>query len=121
METTQITIKSVFQHHLEALGNNDLDELMKDYTALSEVWTPNSEFIGLQAISSFFSYAFTLFPKGNTTLELKKMTTKGNKVYMIWTADSPVVAVPFATDCFEINEGKIVWQSTAYQMTNKLI
>jgi hypothetical protein len=37
METEQITAESVFQHHLEALGNNDLDELMKDYTEHSEL------------------------------------------------------------------------------------
>jgi ketosteroid isomerase-like protein len=119
METKQITAETVFQHHLGALGNNDLDELLKDYTDHSEVWTPEGEIIGLEAISSFYSYAFTLFPKGNTTLELKKITAKGDKVYIIWTADSPVVTVSFATDCFEIKHGKIVWQSTAFQMEQK--
>lgn len=119
METTQITAESVFLHHLDSLGNNDLDDLMKDYTEHSEIWTPDGEIVGLAAISSFFSYAFTLFPKGKTSLELKKMTTKGNKVYIIWTADSPVVTVSFATDCFEIKEGKIVWQSTAFQLKQK--
>lgn len=119
METTQITAESVLLHHLETLGNNDLDGLMKDYTEHSEVWTPDGEIVGLTAISSFYTYAFTLFPKGNTTLELKKMTTKGDKVYIIWTADSPVVTVSFATDCFEIKNGKIVWQSTAFLMNQK--
>lgn len=119
METMEITAETTFQHHLEALGNNDLDELMKDYTEHSELWTPNGEMVGLEAISSFFSYAFTLLPKGNSNFELKKMTTKGNKVYIIWTADSPVVNVPFATDCFEINDGKITWQTTAFQMVQK--
>jgi hypothetical protein len=119
METTQITAESVLLHHLETLANNDLDELMKDYTEQSEIWTPDSEIVGLAAISSFYSYAFTLFPKGNSTLELKKMTTKGNKIYIIWTADTPVVTVSFATDCFEIKDGKIVWQTTAFQMQQK--
>ena len=114
-----LTAESVFQHHLEALGKNDLDELMKDYSEDSEVWTPEGEIVGLDAISSFFSYAFTLFPKDNTTLEVKKMTAKGNKVYIVWTADSPIVSVSFASDCFEINNGKIVWQSTAFQMVQK--
>ena len=119
MEMTQITAESVLQHHVEALSNNNLNELMKDYAEHSEVWTPEGEIVGLNAISSFFSYAFTLFPRGKTTLELKKMTAKGNKVFIIWTADSPVVAVPFATDCFEVEEGKIVWQTTAFQMLQK--
>jgi hypothetical protein len=30
MQTLQSSIETVFQHHLEALGNNDIDELMKD-------------------------------------------------------------------------------------------
>jgi hypothetical protein len=119
MQTTQITAESVFQHHLEALGKNDLNELLKDYTEHSEVWTPDGEIAGLDAISSFFSYAFTLFPKDNTTLEIKKLIAKDNKVYIVWAADSSIVTVPFATDCFEIKEGKILWQSTAFQMSQK--
>ncbi len=90
---------------------------MKDYTEHSEVWTPDGEIVGLDAISAFYSYAFTLFPKGNTSLEIKKMTAKGDKVYVLWTADSPIVTVSFAADCFEIKEGKILWQSTAFQMS----
>ncbi|HEU4860875.1 MAG TPA: nuclear transport factor 2 family protein [Chitinophagaceae bacterium] len=119
MQTLQITSESVFQHHLAALGNNDLNELIKDYTEESEVWTPDGDIVGLKAISSFFSYAFTLFPKDKTTLDIKKMIAKDYKVYIVWTADSPIVNVPFATDSFEIKEGKILWQSTAFQMVQK--
>ncbi len=119
MQTLQITSESVFQHHLAALGNNDLNELLKDYTEESEVWTPDGDIGGLKAISSFFSYAFTLFPKDKTTLDIKKMIAKDYKVYIVWTADSPIVNVPFATDSFEIKEGKILWQSTAFQMVQK--
>ncbi len=119
MQTTQTNPEKVFQHHLEALGKNDMDELMKDYAEQSELWTPDGAIVGLEAISSFYSYAFTLFPKGKTELEIKKMIVKDNKVYVVWTADSPVVNVSFATDSFEIKEDRILWQSTAFQMTQK--
>jgi ketosteroid isomerase-like protein len=119
MQASQITAESVFQHHLEALGKNDLDELMKDYTEESELWTPDDPIVGLKAISTFYSYAFTLFPKDNTRLEIKKMIAKGNKLYIIWIADSPIVNVSFATDSFEIKDGKILWQTTAFQMVQK--
>ena len=33
--------------------------------------------------------------------------------------EGPIVTVPFATDSFEIKEGKILWQSTAFQMVQK--
>ena len=110
---------SVFPHHLEALRNNDLVELMKDYTEDSEVWTPDGEMIGLNAISALFANAFTLFPKGHTTIEVKKTIAKGNKVYVVWTADSPTITVSFAADNFEINEGKILWHSMALQVAQK--
>ena len=119
MQTLEITSETVLQHHLAALGNNDLNELMKDYTEESEVWTPDGAIVGLKAISSFFSYAFTLFPKDKTKLEIKKMIANDYKVYIVWTADSPIVNVPFATDSFEIKNGKILWQSTAFQMVQK--
>jgi len=119
METSQTISEIVLQHHLEALGKNDIVELMKDYSEQSELWTPDGAIVGLQAISSFFSYAFTLFPKDKTKLEIKKMIAKDSKIYIVWTADSPIVNVSFATDCFEIREGKILWQSTAFQITQK--
>ena len=119
MQTTQLNPEKVLQHHLEALAKNDMDELMTDYVEQSELWTPDGAIVGLKAISSFFSYAFTLFPKGKTELEIKKKIANDDKVYIIWTADSPVVNVSFATDSFVIKEGRILWQSTAFQMTQK--
>ncbi len=119
METLQITAKETFQHHLEAFGKNDIDELIKDYTEQSEVWTPEGPIVGLEAISSFFTYAFTLFPKDATRLEIKQMIIKGDKVYIVWNADSPIINVPIGTDSFEIIDGKILWQTTAIQIIQK--
>lgn len=92
--------ESIFQHHLEALGKNDIEELMKDYVEESEIWTPDVAIVGFQAITSFYFYAFTLFPKDKTKLKIKKMIGKDYKVYIVWTADSPIVNVSFATDSF---------------------
>ena len=119
MQTIQISPKNVVQHHLEALGKNDLEELMKDYTEQSELWTPDGPIVGLKAISSFFSYAFTLFPKDKTKFEIKKMIANDDKVYFVWSADSPVVNISFASDSFEVKEEKILWQTTAFQMVQK--
>jgi ketosteroid isomerase-like protein len=119
MKALEMTTKETFRHHLEAFGKNDLDELMKDYTEQSEVWTPEGPIAGLDAIASFFSYAFTLFPKDATRLEIKQMIAKGDKLYVVWDADSPVVSVPIGTDSFEIIDGIIVWQSTAIHIIQK--
>jgi hypothetical protein len=119
MQTSVNAPESILQHHLNALGKNDLEEIMKDYTEQSELWLPDNEIIGLAGISDFYSFAISLFPKDKTKLEIKKLTAKGNKVYIVWTADSPVVQVPFAADCFEIEDGKILWQTTAFQIVQK--
>lgn len=119
MQTLQMTAKETFQHHLEAFGKNDIDELMNDYTEYSEVWTPEGPIAGLDAISSFFTYAFTLFPKDATSLEIKQMIVKGDKLYVVWNADSPIVNVPIGTDSFEIIDGKILWQTTAIHVIQK--
>jgi len=52
-------------------------------------------------------------------LEIKKMIVEGDKVFLVWTADSPVINISFATDCFEIKEGKITWQTIAFQAVEK--
>jgi limonene-1,2-epoxide hydrolase len=119
MQTLQVTAQTTVEHHLEAFRNNDIDEIMKDFTEQSEVWTPEGAIVGLEAISAFFSYAFTLFPKDSTRLDIKQMIVKGNKVYIVWNAESAIINVPIGTDSFEIKDGKILWQSTAIQIIPK--
>lgn len=119
MQQEQAVTETVFQHHLEAFKNNDLDELMKDYTAESEIWSPEGQIVGIEAISAFFSYVFTLLPKDKTRFELKYQVAKEEKLYILWNAESPFISIPFASDCFEIRNGKITWQSTAAQIVPK--
>jgi limonene-1,2-epoxide hydrolase len=113
------TTETTLQHHLEAFGNNDIHEIMKDYSEESEVWTPEGAIVGMEAISSLFSFAFTLFPKDSTRLEITQMIIKGSRVYIVWSADSSVINVPVGTDSFEIKDGKILWQSTAIHIIQK--
>jgi ketosteroid isomerase-like protein len=111
MHISPPTVEGVVRHHLEALGNNDLAELLKDYTEKSEIWTVNGPFVGIAAISGFFSATFTLLPVHSTTFEIKHMIVKGNKCYIVWIAENPLVSIPMGSDSFELKDGKIVWQS----------
>ena len=119
MQKAQAAIEATLNHYLQAFANNDMSELMKDYTEDSEVWTPNGTFTGLEAISSFFQYVFALMPKEGTQLEVKYRMIKDEKAYIVWTADSPAIQVPMGTDSFEIRDDKIIWQSTAAHITHK--
>ncbi len=115
MSTTIYSAENVIQHHLKALASNDLDALMEDYTEQSELWTTEGIITGVDAISAFFSYAFTLLPKKKTALHIQKMIVRNSKIYIVWNADSPVVHIPFAVDTFEVQDGKIIWQTVAFQ------
>ena len=119
METLQATAQATLEHHLEAFGKNDIDEIMDDFTEQSEVWTQEGAIKGLGAIRSFFTYAFTLFPKDSTHLDIKQMIVNKNKAYIVWTAESAIINVPLGTDSFEIKDGKILWQSAAFHVIQK--
>lgn len=101
---------------MQAFRNNDLDEIMKDYSEESELWIPEGAIVGREAISTFYSKAFSLLPKDKTLFEMKQMIVKGGKAYIVWSASSPVVNIPTGTDSFEIKGGKIIWQSAALHM-----
>ncbi len=106
-------------HHLEAFGKNDIEAIMDDFTEESEVWTQEGAIKGMDAIRAFFSYAFTLFPKDSTRLDLKQMIVDKNKAYIVWSAETAMITVPIGTDSFEIEDGKILWQSAAFQIIQK--
>jgi predicted SnoaL-like aldol condensation-catalyzing enzyme len=103
----------ILQHHLTAFSENDIDEIMKDYTEASFLCTPDGKLDGLAAIRSFFTEVIKLFPSGKTNLAIKQLIISNDIVYITWTSDSPVAEVPMGSDSFEIKDGKIVWQTLA--------
>ena len=119
MQTQEVTMEKIFEHHLQAFLKNDLQEIMKDYTEQSEVWSPNGAMVGIEAISCFYSYIFTLLPKENTNFEIKQKIAKQDKLYVVWCADSAIINIPIGTDSFQIEDDKILWQSLAAQIIPK--
>jgi len=119
METLQISTDTILDHHLMAFINNDLAELMKDYSEESEVWTPNGAIVGLDAISSFYTYVFTLLPKAQFTLDIQQRIVKEDKAYIVWSTESPVVNIPVGSDSFQMSGDKIIWQSLVAQIIQK--
>ena len=111
MQTLEVSVATVLEHHLAAFVSNDINELMRDYAPDAELWTENGIIKGQDAIRDFFTYAFSLFPQGQTKLGLKKQVVEGNKAFLMWEADSPSVKVPLGVDTFLFEEEKIVFQS----------
>ena len=113
MENLQVSTEEILRHHLAAFCNNDIGEIIKDYTPASEMWTPDGALIGVDSISSFYAYVFTLLPKDSLQFEVKREIVRGSKAYIVWNASSAIINVPLGTDSFEVEDGRIVWQTLA--------
>jgi hypothetical protein len=105
--------EEVLNNHLAAFMANDLEAVMVDYSDNSVVITPDSTYNGLEQIKGLFSSLFPAFPTEGTTIELDKMVIENEVAYIIWHGSSPSVDVPFATDTFIIEDGKIQRQTFA--------
>jgi len=104
--------KQVLTHHLTAFGNNDLDEIMKDYTEQSEVLTPAGPLKDLAAIRQFFADYFLAIPTGSA-FELIQLTTTRNVAYVAWASESANVRIPIGTDTFFLEGDKIRFHTVA--------
>lgn len=93
-------------HHLTAFGKNDLDEIMKDYTEQSELIIPQGSLKGLAPIRQFFADSFKLIPTGSA-FEMKQQIITGAYAYLAWSSQSAAAKIPFGTDTFWIDGGKI--------------
>ncbi len=107
-----MTTNEVLMHHLTAFGNNDLEEILKDYTPASELLTPNGPLKGLDAIKGFFEEYFAAIPTGSA-FEMKQLTVTGNVAYVAWTSESATFKFPMGTDTFFIEDDKIIFHTVA--------
>lgn len=107
------TTSQVLKHHWDAFQANDLEATMEDYTEVSVLITPDRTFKGLSEIRENFVFAFSVFPKDSSTLQLNKTVVSGDVGYILWTADAPNLNLQYATDTFIVQDGKIVRQTYA--------
>ncbi|TDE16146.1 nuclear transport factor 2 family protein [Dyadobacter psychrotolerans] len=107
-----MTTNDVLMHHLTAFGNNDLVEILKDYTEESELLTPNGPLKGLEAIKGFFEDYFAVIPTGSA-FEMKQLSVTGPVAYVAWTSESATFTFPIGTDTFFIQDEKIVYHTVA--------
>jgi hypothetical protein len=105
--------KAVLEHHLKAFQDNNLAEVMADYTAESILVTPDSTYTGLASIESLFVGLFPAFPTEGTIIEMDNMFIQDELAYILWHADTRALDIPMGTDTFIIVDGKIVKQTFA--------
>jgi ketosteroid isomerase-like protein len=106
------TNEAVMQHHGQALLSGNLDELLKDYTMDSVLFTPFETYKGPERIREAFAGLMKMLPpEAIANFKITKQEMHGEYVYLLWMAPP---AVPSAGDTFHIHNGKIVMQSVLF-------
>jgi pimeloyl-ACP methyl ester carboxylesterase len=106
------TTEQILMHHLIAFGDNNLDEILKDYTEQSVILTPNGAIKGLTGIREFFKDFFTVIPTGSS-FSMKQKTIEGNIAYIVWSSKSNKAEIPMGTDTFVFDGDKIQYHTVA--------
>lgn len=112
MSITEIKTKEVLIHHLTAFGENNLNEIMLDYTEQSTLLTDKGIINGLEQIREFFIEMFSIIPKGSF-FEMKQLTISETVAHIIWTSKSQVAEIKFGTDTFFIIDQKIIFHTVS--------
>jgi ketosteroid isomerase-like protein len=117
MTTNETVVDRVLMHHLTAFGNNDLDEVVKDYTEESVIMKPDGRIEGLTAIRKFFEDFFAVIPTGSA-FGMKQKIIAGNVAYIAWDSESTSTKIPMGTDTFVFDGDKIRYHTVAdYRVT----
>ena len=107
MNTINNQTEQIILHHLSSFQENDLDEVMADYTTESKLITPKKTFTGLQEIRDFLAELSIQFPVGKSSISLDQFTVEDNLGYIVWNGKTPSIEVSLASDTFIIQNGKI--------------
>jgi len=113
------SVEEVLEHHLKHLNSGDLEGTMLDYAPDAFIINMGGVVRGKDEISKFFADSIKNVLPPETTYEMLHKYFEGDMAYMVWTAESPYVSVPYGTDTFIIKNGLIVEQSFAGSIINK--
>ena len=112
-DISENTTKQVLDHHWEAFTQNNMVEVMADYSDESVLITPDATYKGLDEIRKNFENAFKIFPRDKTSFGLNKSVIDRDVAYILWQAKTPTLNLTYATDTFIIRNGKIIRQTYA--------
>ncbi len=111
------TPQQIFQHHAEALGAEDLDGIVADYSDDAFFITPAGVLRGKQGIRQAFAKLLADVPKAKWGL--KTQLYEKDVLLLEWTADSAKTKVDDGIDTFVFNDGFIRVQTVRYTLQKK--
>jgi len=114
--TTRTPIQ-IFQHHAEALGGEDLNGIVADYSDDAVFMTPAGVLRGKAGIRQAFSKLLSDVPKAKWNL--KTQLYENDILLLEWTADSAKTKIDDGIDTFVFKDGFIRVQTVRYTLQKK--
>jgi hypothetical protein len=115
--TAQRTPREVFQHHAEALGAEDLDGIVSDYTEDALFITPDGVRRGKDGVREGFVKLLGDVPQASW--ELPTQVYEDDILLLEWNADSDAASVEDGIDTFVFRDGLIRVQTVRYTLVPK--
>jgi ketosteroid isomerase-like protein len=113
--TTTRTPQEVFQHHVEALGAEDLDGIVADYADDAIFITPEGVLRGKDGVRQGFVKLIGDLP--GAEWELPTTLFEGDVLLLEWKARSAKVKADDGIDTFVFRDGMIRVQTVRYTLT----
>jgi hypothetical protein len=111
------TPQQVFQHHGEALGAEDLEAIVSDYSDDAFFISPDTGILrGKAGIRQAFTKLLADVPKAKWSL---KTVFEKDVLFLEWEADSPAGKVEDGIDTFVFKDGLIRVQTVRYTVKKK--
>ncbi len=104
---------SVIKHHIQALAEGNLDEIMADYCEASVFLTNDNVIEGLDGIRAVFTGAVA---NGGFAVSMQHELYHDDAAYITWNVPG---VIALGTDTFIVKDEKIVLQTNALIMAPK--
>ena len=108
------TPEEVFQHHVQALGAGDLDEIVADYSDDAVFITPAGVRHGKDGIRAAFTQLLADVPNADWTLPTQ--IYEGDVLFLEWAADAGFTRSDDGIDTFVFRDGLIQTQTVRYTL-----
>ena len=111
------TPEEIFQHHAEALGAGDLDQIVADYADDAVFITPAGVRRGQDGIRAAFTQLLADVP--DAAWDLKTQIYEDDVLFLEWAADAAGTFVEDGIDTFVFRDGQIRVQTVRYTLQHK--
>jgi hypothetical protein len=109
--------EEIFQHHAQALGAADLEEIVADYSDDAVLITPAGTKLGKNGVREAFVKLLADLPEAKW--DLKTQIYQGDVLFLEWSADGRTNRADDGVDTFVFADGMIRVQTVRYSLVPK--